>query len=125
MSREERGYRKWLGSAGILTAVVLMGGGLTAWKTGAIRAAEQAAASQPEPVESVTAVVAKEREHRETTTSIGTVLALRSVTLRNEVPGTVREVALTPGAIVERGEVLVALDASVEEAELEAQRAEA
>ncbi len=76
-------------------------------------------------MESVTVDVAKEREHRRTTTSIGTVLALRSVTLRNELPGTVREVALTPGQIVEAGTILVALDVSVEEAELKAQEAQA
>jgi membrane fusion protein (multidrug efflux system) len=45
--------------------------------------------------------------------------------LRNEVAGVVREVALTPGAVVEEGEVLVALDVSVEEAELAAQEAHA
>ena len=73
----------------------------------------------------MTAAVASERQHRHTTTSIGTVLALRSVTLRNELPGTVREVTLTPGQIVDAGTVLVALDVSVEEAELKAQQAQA
>jgi membrane fusion protein (multidrug efflux system) len=53
------------------------------------------------------------------------VLALRSITLRNEVAGTVQRVHLTPGRVVEAGAVLVALDASVEEAELEAQEAQA
>jgi len=53
------------------------------------------------------------------------VLALRSITLRNELPGTVREVSLTPGAIVDSGEVLVALDVMVEQAELAAQQAQA
>jgi membrane fusion protein (multidrug efflux system) len=76
-------------------------------------------------METVTAVVATEREHRATTTSIGTVLALRSITLRNEVAGTVRYVALTPGQIVAAGAVLVALDVSVEEAELKALQAQA
>jgi membrane fusion protein (multidrug efflux system) len=69
--------------------------------------------------------VATEREHRRTTTSIGTVLALRSITLRNELAGTVSRVQLTPGQIVGAGTVLVALDASVEEAELQAQKAQA
>ena len=76
-------------------------------------------------MESVTVAVAQEREHRQTTTSIGTVLALRSITLRNELPGTVRQVRLTPGQIVDAGSVLVALDVSVEEAELKAQEAQA
>ena len=76
-------------------------------------------------MESVTVAVAKEIEHRQTTTSIGTVLALRSITLRNELPGTVRQVRLTPGQVVDAGMVLVALDVSVEEAELKAQEAQA
>ncbi|HET8623439.1 MAG TPA: efflux RND transporter periplasmic adaptor subunit, partial [Gemmatimonadales bacterium] len=71
------------------------------------------------------AALAREVEHRPSTTSIGTVLALRSITLRNELAGTVKHVRLTPGQIVEPGDVLVTLDASVEQAELEAQEAEA
>ena len=76
-------------------------------------------------METVTVAVAKEIEHRQSTTSIGTVLALRSITLKNEIAGTVREVHLTPGQVVEGGTVLVALDVSVEEAELKAQEAQA
>jgi membrane fusion protein, multidrug efflux system len=73
----------------------------------------------------VTASVATEREHRHTATSVGTVLALRSIELRNEESGTVRWVALAPGRIVQAGEVLVALDVTVEEAELKALEAQA
>jgi membrane fusion protein (multidrug efflux system) len=102
-----------------------MGVGLAAWKYDAIQNSQAASASQPEPMETVTIAVAKEIEHRQTTTSIGTVLALRSISLRNELPGTVREVRLTPGQIVEAGMVLVALDVAVEEAELKAQEAQA
>ncbi|GJL63569.1 MAG: MexH family multidrug efflux RND transporter periplasmic adaptor subunit [Nitrospirales bacterium] len=76
-------------------------------------------------MESVAVAVAREFQHRPTTTSIGTVLALRSITLRNELPGTVRDVRLSPGQIVEPGTLLVALDVSVERAELKAQTAQA
>jgi membrane fusion protein (multidrug efflux system) len=76
-------------------------------------------------MESITVAVAREMDHRQTTTSIGTVLALRSVMLKNELAGTVREVRLTPGQIVEVGTLLVALDVSVELAELKAQEAQA
>ena len=117
--------RAWLGSTLLLLTVLVTGLGLAAWKSAAIRETDEALANQPEPMESVTAAVAKEREHRPTTTAIGTVLALRSITLRNELPGTVHYVNLSPGQIVERGTVLVALDVSVEEAELEAQEAQA
>lgn len=109
----------------LLAAVLGIGVALTVWKYSDIQAANAATANQPEPVEAVAVAVATEREHRATTTSIGTVLALRSVTLRNEVSGTVQQVMLTPGAIVEAGEVLVAFDVAVEQAELAAHEAEA
>src|SRR5215470_14912064 len=111
--------------APLVLAGVLLGTGvvLGAWKHNSLAA--QRAAVQPEPVEVVTVAVATPREHRETTTAIGTVLALESITLRNELPGTVRQVSLTPGAVVEAGTVLVALDTSVETADLRALQAQA
>ncbi|MGQ0714824.1 MAG: efflux RND transporter periplasmic adaptor subunit [Gemmatimonadaceae bacterium] len=120
-----RTFRRWTGSAALLGTVLGTGLLLAAWKQSSIKEAEAAAAMHPEPVEMVTAAVAAKREHRHTATSIGTVLALRSVELRNEVSGTVQRVALAPGRIVEAGEVLVALDVSVEEAELKALEAQA
>jgi membrane fusion protein (multidrug efflux system) len=48
---------------------------------------------------------------------------MESVTLQNELSGTVRQVYLVPGRIVNAGTVLVALDVSVERAELQAQQA--
>jgi membrane fusion protein (multidrug efflux system) len=109
----------------LLTAVAGIGIGLAAWKYRSMRDAASASANQPEPVESVAVAVARGREYRRTTSSVGTVLALRSITLRNELPGTVREVRFRPGQVVDAGEVLVALDVSVEEAELKAQEAQA
>ncbi len=118
-------HRGWIGSSVLLATVIAIGASLALWKYSSIQEENSASANQPEPMESVTVALASEREHRHTTTSIGTVLALRSVTLRNELPGTVREVMLKPGQIVEAGTVLVALDVSVEEAELKAQEAQA
>ncbi len=117
--------RGWIGSTVLLLSIVGLGAGLAAWKISDIRESEAASANQPEPTETVTAAVAIEREHRRTTTSIGTVLALRSVTLRNEIAGTVRQVRLIPGQIVGAGALLVGLDVSVEEAELKALEAQA
>src|SRR5688572_25557571 len=113
--------RNWIGSTVLLVGLVLIGGVLAAWKYESIQESNEAAANQPEPMESVAVAMAQQREHRQTATSIGTVLALRSITLRNELPGTVRQVTLTPGQVVEAGTVLVALDVSVEQAELRAQ----
>lgn len=115
----------WTGSAVLLLALAVTGGGLVAWKRVSIRNADAAAASQPEPIETITTAVARARSYRPTTTSVGTVLALTSITLRNELPGTVRQVMLNPGQVVEAGTVLVALDVSVEQAELDAETAQA
>lgn len=119
------GRRGLTGSAVLLGVLVLTGGGLVAWKRSAIRKSDAAASHQPEPIESITMAVAKQQQYRPTATSIGTVLALNSITLRNEPSGTVRRVSLAPGQVVEAGTVLVGLDVSVEEAELAAEKAQA
>lgn len=112
-------------SAALLTTLGLVGGGMAVWKMVDAQHAEAALASAPEPAEVVTAATAVARDHRESTTSIGTILATRSVTLRNELPGTVRQVRLRPGEVVEAGALLVELDTSVEAAELRALQARA
>ncbi|MDH4080962.1 MAG: efflux RND transporter periplasmic adaptor subunit [Nitrospira sp.] len=114
----------WIGSIVLVLVVLLLGIGLAAWKYESIQGEQAASANQPEPIESVTVAVAQAIDHRQMTTSIGTVLALRSITLKNELAGTVREVRLVPGQIVEAGTLLVALDVSVEEADLRAQEAQ-
>src|SRR5262245_11010885 len=114
----------WIGSVLCLLVVLGIAAGLGFYKYTTIQKAMAAAADHPEPMESVTVATATEREHRRTTTAIGTVVALRSITLKNELPGTVREVVITPGQVVEAGTLLVALDVSVEEAELKGQEAQ-
>jgi membrane fusion protein (multidrug efflux system) len=118
-------HQTWKTCLVLLLSVLGTGAALAAWKHAANEDRQAAAAQQPEPAETVTVVTATERNHRRSTTSIGTVLALRSITLRNELAGTVRDVRLTPGGIVEAESLLVALDVSVEEAELKALEAQA
>jgi membrane fusion protein (multidrug efflux system) len=117
--------RRWSPPVILIATVLLGGAALAAWKASDLRATDAATAGIPEPAEVVTVATAVERPHRATTTAIGTVLALRSVTLRNELSGTVRTVNLSPGKVVEAGTVLVALDVSVEAAELQALEARA
>src|SRR2546430_51726 len=88
--------RSWLRSAVLLLTLVVTGTVLAAWKHASIRRADAAAATQPEPMASITSAVAQQRLYRPTATAIGTVPALNSITLRNELPGTVHEVMLTP-----------------------------
>src|ERR1041384_1900880 len=115
----------WIGATVLLVTVAGSGGILAAWKGASLARSAAASAHPPEQSEAVTGAVAAPREYRPSASSIGTVLALRSVTLRNELAGTVRQAALTPGQIVEPGTILVALDVSVEAAELAAQEAQA
>ena len=109
----------------LVVAVVATGSALAAWKHSALESANAASANLPEPVEAVQAAIATERQYRPVTTAIGTVVATRSISVRNELPGTVRRVTLEPGQIVEQGTVLVALDVAVEQAELKALEAQA
>lgn len=117
--------RSWIGSALLILVVLTIGVGLAAWKRASLLKADAAAASTPEPAEAVTAAVARQLDYGPNTTSIGTVLALQSITLSNELAGTVREVRLIPGEIVEPGALLVALDVSVEQADLKSEEAQA
>ena len=116
--------RGWIGSILLLLVIVGIAASLGAWKVASIQKAIAAGADRPEQTESITVAVAAEREHRRSTTAIGTVVALRSIALKNELAGTVKQVALTPGQVVEAGTLLVALDVSVEEAELKGQEAQ-
>lgn len=115
-----RDGRNWGRSVLLVLVVLLIGVALAAWKYESLQAERAGSADQPEPMETVAVAVARAVHHRPVTVSVGTVLALRSVMLKNELAGTVREVRLTPGQIVEQGALLVALDVSVEEAELKA-----
>jgi membrane fusion protein (multidrug efflux system) len=110
-------------SVTLFGVVAVLAGGLALWKGSA--SAEAAGGAQPEPVEAVAAAVAQPHEYRDGATAIGTVVATRSITLRNELAGTVSRAPLTSGQVVDAGTLLIALDVSVEEAELSALEARA
>jgi membrane fusion protein (multidrug efflux system) len=57
--------------------------------------------------------------------AIGSLVAERGVTLGAELPGTVRAISFESGSTVKRGDVLVKLDTSAEEAQLAAALADA
>src|SRR3989454_5364434 len=109
--------RSWLRSAVLLLTLIVTGTVLAAWKYASIRRADAAAASQPEPMASITSAVAQQRLYRPTATAIGTVLALNSITLRNELAGAGHQGMLTPGRVGGTRALLVALDGSVERSE--------
>ena len=117
--------RRLMGALLLIGSVLGIGLTLALWKRSSLEAADAGFAAQPEPMEAVAVATARPFAHRRTITSVGTVVALRSISLRNELSGTVRQVGLVPGSIVEKGRVLIGLDVSVEEAELRALEAQA
>jgi membrane fusion protein (multidrug efflux system) len=115
-------------TVGTIVLFAVLGGvayALYTWKQRQMTASQAAAAAMPEPAEAVEAADVELRAYTPLSTAIGTVRSLRSITLRNELAGTVREVHLETGAVVDEGDVLVQLDIAVESAQLEALRAEA
>lgn len=113
-----------IGTVALFAAIGAAAFGLWSFKKAGFAASAAAAAAAPEPQELVVAANPARRSFQRSTTAIGTVLALRSIDLANETAGTVREVRLAPGAVVEEGELLVQLDDAVEAAELAAARAQ-
>ena len=117
--------RQSLAWVAVLLAIGATAGGLGYYKYAEISAAIAAAEAFPEPREAVEAVRVRRGEWAASTRAVGTVVALRQVELRNELPGTVVEMGFASGDIVEAGQVLVRLDTSQERAALAAAQAEA
>src|SRR5262252_8245921 len=79
----------------------------------------QGAAFQPPP-EAVTTIVASQEKWPSTLTAIGTVAAVRGVTVSADLPGVVDRISFESGQSVREGEVLAVLDTRQEHAQLEA-----
>jgi membrane fusion protein (multidrug efflux system) len=101
---------------GLFVFLGVAAGGLYLFKLDSIRAAASAPAF--EPAEAVTITPAGTRRWQPTADLVGTVVALRSVALQNELAGQVRRVGFESGQIVEPGQVLVELDDSTDRADL-------
>ncbi|MDP6376135.1 MAG: efflux RND transporter periplasmic adaptor subunit [Pseudomonadales bacterium] len=115
-------YRGWIAVIVISAAVA---GGLGYYKYQQIQAAIAMAAAFPEPIEAVEVFVSREELWQPVTSVTAEVVARRSVTLRNELAGTIEAVGFEPGDEVESGQLLLRLDTSEERANLAAAKAEA
>lgn len=112
----------WAGTAGGLLLVVALLGGVKAGQIGAMIAVGKTFAPPPE---SVTSATVEASEWQPARPAVGTLVAVRAVTLGAELPGLIREVSFEAGNAIRRGAVLVRLDTSTEEAQLQAAEAEA
>jgi len=112
----------WIGIIGGLLLVVGVLAGVKAAQIGSMIKAGKSFAPPPESVASgkVQAV-----EWAATRAGVATLVAMQGVTLAAELPGVVREIAFQSGTSVKRGQVLVKLDTSTEEAQLAAAVADA
>ena len=112
----------WLGTiAGLLLLVALLVG----IKAGQIVKMINAGKAFVPPPEAVTSAKAETAEWLPMKSAIGTLVSVRGATLGAELPGTVREVHFDSGTFVRKGQVLVKLDTSAEEAQLASAEADA
>lgn len=110
---------------GVIVGLVLVVGALVGIKAGQIGKMMDAGESFAPPPEAVATAKVEKTRWEGTTQAIGTIVAVRGVVLGAELSGRVREIAFESGSKVKRGDVLVKLDTSTEEAQLAASRAEA
>jgi membrane fusion protein (multidrug efflux system) len=113
--------RWWVGALGLLVVLVALGG-VKAAQIGAM--VKQGKAFKPPP-ESVTAATVVAQDWPAERSTVGSLVAIRGVTLSSELSGTVREIQFENGTFVQQGDVLVHLDTSTEEAQLQGALADA
>jgi membrane fusion protein, multidrug efflux system len=89
-----------------------------------IKSAIAVYASFQPPPEAVTTIVAQQERWPATLASIGTVAAVRGVTVSADLPGIVEKIAFDSGRRVRAGDVLVELDTRQEQAQLAAAEAQ-
>jgi membrane fusion protein (multidrug efflux system) len=106
----------------ILVMLVLAGviGGLAAIKASQIKTLVAAGAKYKPPPEAVASAPVRAEKWQASITAIGSIAAAQGVTITPEIPGTVSEVAFESGAVVSKGDLLLALDTSSEVAQLRA-----
>lgn len=114
--------RRWIIGVVLLLAVFA---GLAAVKAGQIIAMIKAGETFVPPPEAVTSAQAEAFGWQGTRSAVGTVIALRGVTLSAELPGVVSDIRFENGASVKKGQVLVQLDTSSEQAQLTGAEADA
>ncbi|MBL8750305.1 MAG: efflux RND transporter periplasmic adaptor subunit [Planctomycetes bacterium] len=114
-----------LGTILLLVVAVAAAGSFWLLKQNKKAQSQAAAQGHGEMAEAIEGADARTRMFARSTTAIGTVRALQSIDLKNELAGTVRKVQLETGRVVEAGAILVELDVAVEQAELAAYEADA
>jgi membrane fusion protein (multidrug efflux system) len=114
--------RLWIA---IPVGLVLTLGVLGGVKAAQINTMIKAGAAFVPPPESVASAEVQPAEWVASRQGVATLVAARGVTLGSEVPGLIREITFDSGGSVKKGSVLVKLDTTAEEAQLQSARADA
>ena len=120
--RPRKRKKTWILAVLALVAVVAV---LVGVKGGQIAVMIKAGKSFAMPPETVTSAKVEAMQWEAARSAVGTLVAVRAVTVASELPGLVRRIGFDSGAFVRKGEVMVQLDTSTEEAQLAAARADA
>ncbi|HSN16003.1 MAG TPA: efflux RND transporter periplasmic adaptor subunit [Anaeromyxobacteraceae bacterium] len=115
------GSRLWIG---VVVGLFLVLGLLAGTKASQVGTMMKAGAAMKPPPVAVASARVKRISWERVEGAVGSLLAVRGVTLGSELPGLVRAIEFESGSSVRRGMVLVRLDTSAEEAQLAAARAD-
>jgi len=113
--------RKIFAAIVIVLAVVAVLGGV---KVLQIRKMIAFGASYTPPPDAISSAVTHEEQWQDTLTAIGSIDPQNGVTLASEVGGTVAEIAVADGSVVAKGDLLLRLDTSTEQAQLRSAEAQ-
>lgn len=81
--------------------------------------------SQPQPPAKISVTQASEENWQPAIKAVGSIEAINGIEVANEVPGVVETINFESGDTVSKGDVLIRLDAAIDEAALRTRRAEA
>src|SRR5258707_15850531 len=91
----------------------------------AVQIVKMARTPEPTPVATVTSAVVKEEDWAPTLSAVGSISAVQGAVVSAELGGVVSQVAFENGGTAKKGDLLLQLDASAEEALLRSAEAEA
>jgi membrane fusion protein (multidrug efflux system) len=104
--------------------VLLIGGGLAGIKALQVNKLAEAGKNYAPPPESVASAIVREEKWQGSLSAIGSITAMQGVTLTPEIAGTVVDITFESGAVVSKGDLLIRLDTSSEQAQLRAVEAQ-
>jgi len=107
----------------ILIVVIIFAGLVTVKVLQIVKMVSFGKTYQPPPT-SIASAVAHQEDWQDRLSAIGSINAAQGVTVAPEVAGTVTEIAFESGAVVAKGDLLVRLDTSSEEAQYRALQAQ-